>query len=405
MRATRPSKSFRRAALVAGLALALVAMLALAPSARAGTYVAVQCHPDYDLAAANGVFSRTSDHYIPAAACSGAGLQITNNAEVTKDGRYGAWSWYPPAGTEFSAHHLRGPRLPRRRAQGLRHDHPTPPAASTGAGPRRGAGSRSSGAPAAPPSPTRPGCSARLGRNCGRSGAAHTYVRRLWFTLTGSLRPRRSRSAARCSSPARAGARRPPSWPRGDVGGGVWRWRLIVNGSPAGSAEAGCDIVPGGPARRFVPCPLSAAHAFALDTEAAPFRRRRQHRDRVRLRRRLARQRGLRHPPGDRGQRLPQLGPRAPPPRSTPPSPTGAPRRPPRRTAASRSAGRSRAATATASPTPRSACSRRWRAMAPRRRGARAPTTPAASATRPGGAPPGACASSSGTAASRSSAR
>ena len=100
----RPATKVRRAALIAALALGLIALLALARPARAGTYVAVQCHPDYDLAAANAVFSRTSDHYVPAAACagSGQGLQITNNADATKDGRYGAWSWYPPAGTEFT---------------------------------------------------------------------------------------------------------------------------------------------------------------------------------------------------------------------------------------------------------------------------------------------------------------
>ena len=77
----RPATKVRRAALIAALALGLIALLALARPARAGTYVAVQCHPDYDLAAANALFSRTSDHYVPAAACagSGQGLQITNN--------------------------------------------------------------------------------------------------------------------------------------------------------------------------------------------------------------------------------------------------------------------------------------------------------------------------------------
>jgi hypothetical protein len=52
----------------------------------------------------------------------------------------------------------------------------------------------------------------------------------------------------------------------------VWRWRLLVNGSALASAEQPCDIIPGGAARSFKPCPGSATHSFALDTEAAPFR-------------------------------------------------------------------------------------------------------------------------------------
>ena len=91
-------------ALAGALLLALVVLATLAPSARAGTYVAVQCHPAYDLAAADATFTRTSDHYASAKACAGngPGLQIRNDSQTTKDGRYGAWSWRPPAGTRFA---------------------------------------------------------------------------------------------------------------------------------------------------------------------------------------------------------------------------------------------------------------------------------------------------------------
>jgi len=95
----------RRLALIAVALLALGASLVLAPRAHGGTYVAVQCHPDYDVAAANAVFSRDSDHYGGAGACagSGAGMQLFNPYPTTKDGRYAAWSWYAPTGTEFAA--------------------------------------------------------------------------------------------------------------------------------------------------------------------------------------------------------------------------------------------------------------------------------------------------------------
>ena len=273
MRANRPSRSVRRTTLIAALALALVAMLAFARPARAGTYVAVQCHPEYDVVAANAVFSRTSDHYVPAAACSGSGpgLQITNNAETTKDGRYGAWSWYPPAGTEFT-HVTSGAHVSHHSGhKGL------VTIIDSGGGvhwrwPAEGSWQ---------PVEWSAGGSAKAytawlqcygsGGSCGRSTAAHAYVRRLWFTLADRSAPTLSLGG----SLFQPGPRRGPQSAQlaaTDAGGGVWRWRVAVNGAPAGSAEASCDIVPGGPARRFAPCPLTAAHAFALDTEDPPFR-------------------------------------------------------------------------------------------------------------------------------------
>jgi hypothetical protein len=269
----RPATKVRRAALIAALALGLIALLALARPARAGTYVAVQCHPDYDLAAANAVFSRTSDHYVPASACagSGQGLQITNNADATKDGRYGAWSWYPPAGTEFThitseaqVSHDSGHKGLVTIIDAAGNVHWRWPAEGSWQPVEWSAGSSAVA------------YTAWLqcygaGGNCGRSGVAHSRVRRLWFTLADRSAPTLSLGG----SLFEPGPRRGPQGAQlaaTDAGGGVWRWRLLVNGSSAASAEAGCDIVPGGPARRFAPCPPSATHAFALDTEAAPFR-------------------------------------------------------------------------------------------------------------------------------------
>ena len=269
----RSATRVRRAALIAALALGLIALLALAPPARAGTYVAVQCHPDYDPAAANAVFSRTSDHYVSAAACagSGAGLQIANNADATKDGRYGAWSWYPPAGTEFThitseAHvsHDAGHKGLVTIIDAAGNVHWRWPAEGSWQPVEWSAGSSAVA------------YTAWLqcygsGGNCGRSAAAHSRVRRLWFTLADRSAPTLSLAGSLFAP----GPRRGPQTAQlaaADVGGGVWRWRLAVNGSPAASAEAGCDIVPGGPARRFAPCPAASAHSIALDTETAPFR-------------------------------------------------------------------------------------------------------------------------------------
>ncbi len=273
MRAHRPIPVQRLALLLAALALAVAAILAWAPPARAGSYVAVQCHPEHDTTAADALFSRTSDHYLPASACpgAGAGLQIHNDAAVTKDGRYGAWSWYPPAGTEFAhvtsevnVSHDAGHKGFVTIIDSAGNVHWRWPAEGGWQPVEWSAGS------AAVAYTAWQQCYAGAAGSCGGSGAAHTSVRRLWFTLSDRADP----TLALAGGLFEAGPRRGPQTAllsSTDVGGGVWRWRLLVNGVAAASADAGCDIVPGGPARRFVPCPLSAAHAFELNTEAPPF--------------------------------------------------------------------------------------------------------------------------------------
>lgn len=272
VKADRSNAGPRLVVLLAALALAAAALLAWAPSARAGSYVAVQCHSEYDLAAGSALFSRSSDHYLPAAACSGSGLQTRNDADVTKDGRYGAWSWYPPAGTEFAhitseAHvaHDAGHKGFVTIIDSAGNVHWRWPAEGSWQPVEWSAGSSAVAYTAWLQ------CYGGADGNCGRSSAAHSYVRRLWFTISDPADP----TLALGGTLFEPGPRRGPQTAElssTDLGGGVWRWRLLVNGVHAAGAEAGCDIVPGGPARRFVPCPLSAAHSFDLDTEAAPFR-------------------------------------------------------------------------------------------------------------------------------------
>jgi hypothetical protein len=267
----REIPSFRRLALFAATALALAALLALAPSARGGTFVAVQCHPEYDAIAGNALFSRTSDHYIPASACagSGPGLQISNNGATTKGGRYGAWSWYAPPGTEFAAitsevhvaHHA-GHKGAVTIIDSQGNVHWRWPAEGSWQPVEWTAG------PAATAYTAWLQCHA--GGGCGASSAAHVYARRLWFTLRDTSAPALALSGSLYEPGPRRGAQL-ARIAATDVGGGVWRWRLAVNGAPAGSAEAACDIVPGGPARRFTPCAGNDAREFGLDTERPPF--------------------------------------------------------------------------------------------------------------------------------------
>lgn len=255
----------------AGAALAVAALLATAPAARAGTYVAVQCHPQHDLGAADALFGRTSDHYLQARGCSGAGLQTSNDADVTKDGRYGAWSWYPPAGTEFThitsearVSHDAGHKGFVTIVDSAGNVHYRWPSEGSWQPVEWSAGS------AAVAYTAWLQCHAPPGGSCGRSTVAGTEVRKLWFTLTDRVPPTLSLSGTLFDPGERHGAEA-ATLSSTDVGGGVWRWRLAVNGTPAQAAAESCDIVPGGPARRFAPCPPGASHTFSVDTESSLF--------------------------------------------------------------------------------------------------------------------------------------
>jgi len=268
------ARNRRSIQVLAAAVLALIGILALAPRAAAGTYVAVQCHPELDLGYADAAFSRSSDHYTSAAACAagGAGMQVRNNAATTKDGRFGAWSWYPPAGTEFTqitseanVSHDAGHKGFVTVTDSAGGVHWRWPAEGSWQPVEWSAGS------AAVAFTAWLQCYASATTACGRSSAAHAFVRRLWFTLRDRSAPVLSLGGTLFAAGRRHGDQS-AELAASDVGGGVWRWRLLVNGALAASAESACEIVPGGPARRFVPCPPAATRAFALDTERAPFR-------------------------------------------------------------------------------------------------------------------------------------
>ena len=278
MRAPRSRTLDRRRAIglaALALALALAAGLALAPAAaRAGSYVVVECHAQHNLGAPDAVFTRTSDHYVPSSGCAAGqpGLTIRNNADVTKPGRYGAWSWYPPAGTVFT----------QVAAQShIAHDagHKAYFTITDNAGnvqhrwPREGMFDSVDWAAGAHSVifSSFLACAVPASESCGRTGNAHNNVRNLWFTLRDLSSPTLA-LAGELLAPGPRHGEQTLGVGSTDVGGGVWRWRVLVNGTQALFAEQPCDIVPGGAARRFVPCASSVLRQFTLDTEKAPFR-------------------------------------------------------------------------------------------------------------------------------------
>jgi hypothetical protein len=278
MRAQQTRRFDRRRALAlvgVALALAVAASLVMAPrAARAGTYVAVECAPGYNHAAPDAVFARSSDHYVAGQACGigGSGLQIRHAADVTKGGRWATWTWRPPAGTVFTqiasqAHvdHDAGHKGNFTIVDGSGTVHYRWPREGIFDAVDWAAGNDATAFSA------QLGCYAGADGSCGASGSTHTYVRNLWFTFRDSVGPA-LRLGGSLTQPGPKRGVHELAGAASDVGGGVWRWRLAVNGSPAGSREQSCDLIPGSAARRFVPCPASAAQFFALDTSAPPFR-------------------------------------------------------------------------------------------------------------------------------------
>ena len=246
------------------------------------------------------------------------------------------------------------------------------------------------------------------GGNCGRSRRAHSYVRRLWFTLADRSAPTLSLGG----SLFEPGPRRGPQSAQlaaTDVGGGVWRWRLTGQRLPRRLGRGRLRHRPRRPGSPLRPLPARPPPTPSPSIpKPRPSASGRQRRHSLRHGRRLARERGLRTARQvTRRQRLPQLGQRGGDrdrgrvrerPRPSPPRP---------RTAASRSGARSRRAAAPAS-SGASVCV--FVAPVDRRRPSgtrrtdRGPTTPAASATRRRAAPRAGCGWSTATAASRSSA-
>ena len=261
--------------ILAAAAGAAAMAAALAPAgARAGTYVVVQCAPGYNAAAPDAFFSRTSDHYLPGTACagSGGGLLIRHDADVTKAGRYGAWAWAAPAGTEFT----------QITAQShIAHDaghkaYFTIIDASGGVHyrwPREGVYDAVdwTAGPAAVHFSGSLYCVGNSDGNCRASASAHNHVRNLWFTFRDRAAPTLAVGGSLTAGGTRSGPQS-VDLSSTDSGGGVWRWRVFVNGTLAAGAENSCAAVAGGVGSSFVPCPLSASRSLTLDTDRPPFR-------------------------------------------------------------------------------------------------------------------------------------
>jgi hypothetical protein len=260
---TRPFLAFT--ALLAATALAPIAP----PTANGGVYRAAVCNPALGALHPDAVFARSSRHYVAAASCGQrqAGLSVRHEGRRTGHGRWGGWIVRAPRGTVIS--HL-GVSAAGRRGGGhvpqlLTTPLAGPPRPFSAPGPgierfRWSGGARSFVA--------RLACVRDGG--CGKGERSGIRIRRLSLRIADRVRP-----AVALRGPAFA-----PGSKRGiqaiqaiatDVGAGIHRFLLQVNGQPVEAHAAECRAADGF-ALRLRPCPLRARTTFRAATTRAPFR-------------------------------------------------------------------------------------------------------------------------------------
>ena len=87
---------------VAILAFALIASVG-AERAGAGSYVAVECHPELGAGHADAVFRSTSSDFAATAGCAkgAGGITVGHRASATLANRFGRWTFAAPPGTHI----------------------------------------------------------------------------------------------------------------------------------------------------------------------------------------------------------------------------------------------------------------------------------------------------------------
>jgi hypothetical protein len=239
-----------------------------APGASAGKYRAAQCHPLFGAGHGDAAFTRTSDQFVAGASCAGGdGLGVSHDGSGTRAGRWGAWTLTAPAGIELLA--VRG------QVSGAAAGGYDPELALSGpAGAESPIGSAAGDFHAFSWSGT--GATALTARlrcarqgDCGPGRDARIGVRRLVLRLRDGVAP----TVGASGSVLAAGSRRGPeslAATASDVGAGVRRFVLEVNGHPVDARGVPCELS-GRMALRLRPCPPGAGTDFAVATAADPF--------------------------------------------------------------------------------------------------------------------------------------
>jgi hypothetical protein len=261
--------STRTLALVA-LATGTCLLAFAAAPASAGTYRAAICHAGLGARHADAGFTRNSRHYLDTAGCGVGddGLAVSHDGERTPMGRWGAWSVSAPAGTAIArlsakaAGRSGGGHVPELLIGRLAG--PMIPFATPGPGLERvtwsGSGAQVVSA--------RLGC--RRATGCGSRNAARIRIKRIVVSLDDRVRPTIGLGGSLFASGSRRGFE--TIEPRAaDVGSGVRRLLVDVNGEPVTAQDMSCRVADG-TALRLRPCPPRASTTFGAATALSPFR-------------------------------------------------------------------------------------------------------------------------------------
>jgi hypothetical protein len=252
-------------------ALGVLAALALAwpAAAQGGTYRAALCNPDLPAYHADATFERTSRRYRSDASCGvgGNGLHVGRDEGAAGAGTWGAWVVRAPRGLAISglsvkaagrAQHGQVPELVLDSAV-----RPRPFARpTTELQPFRWAGAPSRTFAA------RLRCRRHSGCPRGRGGGIQ--VKRVALVLDDAVEPALRLDGSLFAPGSRRGFQTAAP-AAGDVGGGVRRILLQVNGEPVTAHTVGCHLV-ARIALRLEPCPRRARARFVAATASPPFR-------------------------------------------------------------------------------------------------------------------------------------
>ena len=258
----------KRSLLTAVIALTLFAFAA--PTARGGTYKAIQCYERSGAGHADVAYDSSSARYRSSADCEGRGLGVTHDPgpSRTGSGRYGSWTIAAPGGTEIvraaarvsaSSQNFHVPQVhvgleggAQELLDGVRGDLHTVDWEGSG-------GSYFS---------SRLTC---LGRNdCGDGADAYIYMRRIALTLRDLAPPRIQLGGTLLERGSRRGDQ-VLEVNANDAGSGVRTVSVELNDEPLQARVLECNVKDG-VANRVRPCPGNATPRFQIDTTGAGFR-------------------------------------------------------------------------------------------------------------------------------------
>jgi len=249
---------------------ALAFFLGLAPTARGGTYKAIQCYERSGAGHADAAYDSSSQHYSRSADCEGKGLGVTHRpgSNRTGSGKFGAWTLTAPAGTtivraaarvDASRQQFHVPQVligieggARDLLDGVHGDLHT--VDWEGAG-----GSYFSG---------RLVCVNR--QDCGEGKDAYLYMRRIGLTLDDVTAPTLQLGGTLLEPGSRRGDQ-VLDVNTADTGSGVRSVTVEVNGQPLDTRTLECQVKDD-VAIRLRPCPGAPTPSFDIATSGAEFR-------------------------------------------------------------------------------------------------------------------------------------